>query len=524
MLTPEMQSEILALYFSEKKSVRSIARSFGITRTTVRKILVRRQVNLRIQAGDKSSILDPYKPEILELLKKDPEIKGPAILNLIRDLGYMGGITIIQEYLRRERKVPVKSKEAFLRLEFAPGEAAQVDWGEFGDVFGDGVKIHCFAIVLCYSRFMYIEFTKSERFEDFIRGHEHAFRFFGGAPKECWYDNLTSAVTDRMGSLIRFNARFMAYMGHHGIRPHACNPARGNEKGRVEDLIKFIRSNFWGGRSFKDLSDLNTQAILWRNQFANQREHRSTRKVVRLQFESEEKNALLKLNPSRYDTDEIISRVVPPDFHLIYETNRYSVPWTLVSMPVTVRINHQSLRIYYHEKLVASHDRHYIKNRVITNEMHREGLLERKPGQARESWQLAAVKRIGPKMVEYVELLRSGHRSLRSELSKILALSTVYGDTSVHHACIALLGHNIIGVERLELLLKKSHHPSKEKLNPEPLNFQNEKLNRAVPVVDLRRYDALLFESKTKHSADESEVDDGNANDNKPEWDEDYEF
>ncbi len=74
------------------------------------------------------------------------------------------------------------------------------------------------------------------------------------------------------------------------------------------------------------------------------------------------------------------------------------------------------------------------------------------------------------------------------------------------------------------MLLKKDHHPSKEKLNPEPLNFQNEKLNRAVPVVDLRRYDALLFESKTKHSADESEVDDGNSNESKPEWDEDYEF
>jgi hypothetical protein len=92
----------------------------------------------------------------------------------------------------------------------------------------------------------------------------------------------------------------------------------------------------------------------------------------------------------------------------------------------------------------------------------------------------------------------------------------------VHQACIDLLEHGIIGVERLEIQLRRNHHPSKENLNPKPLNFENEKLNRSVPVVDLRRYDALLFESKTNDSAAIGE-NDGNANDNKFEDDE-YEF
>ena len=513
MLTPEQQAQILAWHYGEKKSSRSIAKLLGVSRKAVRRVIERRKVNLAAESGKRGSILDPYKPYLLELLKKEPSLQTPAALHRIRDQGYMGGITTLHEFMKKNRVKSTKSKEAFLRLEFAPGETAQVDWGEFGDPFNDGVKIHCFAIVLCYSRYMYIEFTKSEKFEDFIRGHENAFRYFGGAPKECWYDNLTSAVTDRMGSLIKFNARFLAYMGHHGIRPHACNPARGNEKGRVEDLIKFIRSHFWAGRTFKDFEDLTRQSIIWRNQFANQREHRSTRRVVRILFESDEKKALLGLNQAHYDTDEVISRVVPPDFHLIYETNRYSVPWTLVSMTVTVRINHHGLRIYYGEKMVASHQRHYFKNKTITNEHHRAGLLERKPGQARETWQLAAVKRIGPKMKEYVDLLRAGQRSLRSELSKILALSTVYGDVSVNKACESLLADGIIGVERLEFLLKTHHHPSKETLAPKPLNFQNEKLNRVVPVVDLRRFDALLFESKNQSAPESEEVIDGNRND-----------
>jgi transposase len=211
MLTPEQQSQILALHYGEKKSTRGIARMLGVTRDSVRAVIKRRQVNLVVTPGKRGSILDPYKAHVLDLLKKDPAIQTPAVLNQIREHGYLGGISILFEYMKKERVTPNRSKEAFLRLDFKPGETAQVDWGEFGDPFGDGCKIHCFAIVLCHSRYMYIEFTKSEKFEDFIRGHEHAFRFFGGVPKECWYDNLTSAVTDRLGSLIKFNARFLAY-------------------------------------------------------------------------------------------------------------------------------------------------------------------------------------------------------------------------------------------------------------------------------------------------------------------------
>ena len=118
----------------------------------------------------------------------------------------------------------------------------------------------CFAMILCYSRLLYIEFTRSEKFEGFIWCHENAFRSFGGlVPKECWYDNLTSTVTDRMDSLVRCNVGFMACLGHHGVRPHACNSAKGNEKGRVEDVIKYIRSSFWPGRKFTDFEDLCKQ-------------------------------------------------------------------------------------------------------------------------------------------------------------------------------------------------------------------------------------------------------------------------
>ncbi|MEW6055358.1 MAG: IS21 family transposase [Bdellovibrionota bacterium] len=524
MLSAELQSQILALHYGSHRTIRSIARELGISRDTVDAVIKRRSVRLEPVARSRSSILDPFKDQVLELLRKDPRITHTAVLVHLREQGYLGGLTIVRDFVNESRTIPVSKREAFLRLHFAAGECAQVDWGEFGDVFRDGTKIHCFAMVLCHSRYMTIEFTRSEKFEDFIRCHENAFRFFGGVPRECWYDNLTSAVTDRLGQLVKFNARFLAYMGHHGIRPHACNPARANEKGRVEDLIKFIRMNFWPGREFKDFEDLTRQAIVWKNQFANQRVHGSTRRVPRLHFEADEKPALLPMNQARYDTDEIFTRVVPPDFHIPYDTNRYSVPWSLTGLSVTLRVTAIDIKIYYHERLITSHPRSFAKHKVITNEKHMTGLLERKPGGSREGWQIAAVKQIGPRMSEYLDLIKSGQKSLRNELGKILALATIYGDKTVHEAIESCLHAGVVGVENLELTLRRQNPGSSTKLSPGPLNFQNQKLNRVVPIVDLRRYDALLFEADAlnQSASPKESKDHGYTSDNRSESDESF--
>lgn len=510
MLTPEVQAQILTLHFTDRRAIRSIAREVGLDRKTVRRVILRRQIEMVPKTPERKSMLDPYAESLREMLRKEPQATATSLLNHLRTCGYTGGITIVRDFVKRERGRFVRAREGFLRLEFGAGEVAQVDWGEFGDVFGDGIKIHCFAMVLAYSRMIYVEFTRSEKFEEFIRCHENAFRFFGGTPKECWYDNLTSAVSDRMGSLIRFNTRFMAYLGHHGVRPHACNVARGNEKGRVEDLIKYIRMNFWPGRKFTDFDDLTKQFIVWRNQIANQREHRSHRRVVRLLFESEEKQKLLQLNPVPFDTDEVFSRSVPPEFHLQYEANRYSVPWTLVGLTVTVRVNNLEIKIYYNEKFICSHPRSYLKNKVFTTEGHRAGLMERKPGSTRESWQLSYVKGLGPRMAEYVELIRQGPRSLKNELTRLIALTTVYGEEMVLSACGECLGAGLVGVDNVELYLKRKHHPSQTVLQLAPMQFESAKLNRVHPVVDLRKYDALLFEVENQARASQGD-DDGNG-------------
>ena len=106
----------------------------------------------------------------------------------------------------------------------------QIDWGEFGDVFGIGRAVHAFLLVCCYSRWLTVEFTFSQTLEAFLRCHEHAFALLGGYSREAQYDNLATAVAERRGKLVRFHPRFLAYAGHHRFRPVACKVGKGNEK------------------------------------------------------------------------------------------------------------------------------------------------------------------------------------------------------------------------------------------------------------------------------------------------------
>ena len=505
MLPPEVQAEVLARHFRSGESARKIAKELDIDRKSVSAIIKRRAVSLGVKAFERQSMLDQFEPRILTLLSEDPSLPATVIMQRLRECGYLGGYTILKDRLKKHRpRLASPKQEAFLMIDFLPGECAQVDWGEFDDPFGSGKKIHCFAMVLCYSRKLYIEFTRAEKFEDFIRCFEHGLLSFGGVPEEIWTDNLPSAVTERFGKLVKFNARFFAYAGHQGFRPHACNKGKGNEKGRVENLVKFVRTSFWPGRRYKDFNDICEQARIWNTDFANMREHKATRRIPELVWASEEKSKLAPLRPERYDTDEILSKEVPPNFHLAYETNLYSVPWTMVGQVVTIRISATHVRVLYNDRQVSCHERDYTKHGKFTKPEHEEGLLEIKPAaKDGRAWQVEALKSMGPELSQYVECLGASPRSLRYELSKMLALSTVYGSEALCKIVGSFLARGVIGADHIELALKNTcQTPTK----PAPLTFKNEQLSRVHRKVDLRRYDALLFSKKGVDDAHSTEA------------------
>jgi transposase len=432
------------------------------------------------------TLLTPFAAQLQALLAQDPERSAVNCLQHLRAAGYRGGITTLRGHLARLRPAP--TREAFVPLTFAPAERVQIDWGEFGDVFGIGRAVHAFLLVCCYSRWLTVEFTFSQSLEAFLRCHEHAFALLGGYSREAQYDNLASAVAERRGRLVRWNPRFLAYAGHCGFRPVACTPGRGNEKGRVEDTVKFLRGNFWPGRTFRDLADLNAQAQAWRDAIANQREHRVTRKIPSL-LVAEERPQLLPLREP-YDTDEVRSVLVPPAFRIAFDSNRYSVPWRLVGKALTLRADAATVTLWYGTHRVARHPRGWGRDREIVCPAHAEGLLAQKPG-AQGAWQVQAVEQLGPHAQQYLTLIRAGTRSLRAELEHLLLLTTLYGPAHVEAALGACLVQAIVGSDHVErwLTLQQAHPVA-----PPPLTLGDPRLT--VPPVrpNLQRYDALLVD------------------------------
>jgi len=487
MLPAATQAEILRLAYAERWSCTRIAHQVGVNWKSVRKVVTRRSVALaRAHPRPRTTLLTPFQAHLQALLAQDPERSAVNCLQHLRAAGYRGGITTLRVHLARLRPAP--AREAFVSLTFAPAEAVQIDWGEFGDVFGIGRAVHAFLLVLCYSRLLTVEFTFSQTLEAFLRCHEHAFAVLGGYARDAQYDNLATAVAERRGRLVRWNPRFLAYAGHCGFRPVACNVGRGNEKGRVEDSVKYLRTNFWPGRTFRDLADLNAQAQAWRDTVANAREHRATRKIPSL-LVAEERPHLLPLREP-YDTDEVRSVVVPPTFRVAFDSNRYSVPWRLVGKALTLRADADTVTLWYGTHRVARHARCWGRNHEVVLPVHADGLLAQKPG-AQGQWQVQAVEQLGPHARQYLTLIRAGTRSLRAELEHLLLLTTLYGPAPVEAALGACLAQAVVGSDHVERWLRLQ---TAGPVAPPPLTLGDPRLT--VPPVrpNLHRYDALLLD------------------------------
>lgn len=224
MLSSEQINEIHRLHLVEKWSQRRIARHLRIGRHTLAKYLHNPAPPRRRR--DRASKLDAFKPALAELLEKDSQAPAPVLLQRLQTLGYQGGITILKDYLLAVRK-NAAIRLAYARMEPAPGERFDIDWGHFGTLLYNGTprKLYAFCLVECHNRKMCLEFTHSQTFETFVRCHIRAFEALGGCARELWFDNLATAVAEHEGNLVRFNPRFLAFARECGFIPRACHVA-----------------------------------------------------------------------------------------------------------------------------------------------------------------------------------------------------------------------------------------------------------------------------------------------------------
>jgi transposase len=377
MSDADQRARIRRLFFAEHWKIGTIAEQLGIHRDTVR-----RAIEVDRFGGSEArvvvSILDPYKPFIDDTLAQYPRLRSTRIHDMIKQRGYRGSTIVVRRYVRSVRPIP---REAFFKLETMPGEQGQVDWASFGKVrIGSAERsLSCFVMVLSFSRAIYACFVVDQTMESFLRCHVLGFEALGGAPRALLYDNLKSVVLERVGDHVRFHPRILDLAGHYHFAPKPCAPYRGNEKGKVERAIQYIRHSFFAARRYSSVTDLNEQLREWidRVAFARPRPQDPERNTVRHAFDVERPRLLpLPEHPFPCDVVRAVSSGKTP--YVRFDLNDYSIPPALVRKPLTLIASETTLRIVDVDTEVARHARSYDRGRKIEDRAHLEVLGDEK--------------------------------------------------------------------------------------------------------------------------------------------------
>jgi transposase len=374
---PEVESEILRLHHAEGWPIGTIGRQMSVHASVVMRVLGQADVVPAVTMP-RPSMVDPYLPFMRETLDAYPKLRASRLLQMVQERGYMGQCSRFREVVAAIRPRP--KVEAFLRLATLPGEQGQVDWGHFGKVrVGKAERsLMAFVMVLSWSRMTYLRFFLDARMPNFLLGHELAFAAFGGVPRELLYDNLKSAVLERVGQAIRFNEKLLRMAGHYRLAPKPCAPYRGNEKGRVERRIRYIRDNFFAARKWRDLDDLNVQAAAWCDNIAASRPCPGDRsKTVREAF-TEEQPRLLPLPATAFPCDEQVPVHVGKTPYVRFDLNDYSVPHTHVQRQLVVVADPQTVRVVDGPTVVATHVRTWGRDERVEDAAHIAALVAEK--------------------------------------------------------------------------------------------------------------------------------------------------
>jgi transposase len=378
MVTPaDIEAQILRYYHAEKWTIGTIASQLHVHYSVVQRVLA--QAGLpRIGPRPRRSRIDAYLPFILQTLEKFPTLTASRIYEMVRERGYAGRPDHFRHLIACHRPRP--KAEAYLRLRSLPGEQAQVDWAHFGHVMIGRAQrpLMAFVMVLSHSRQIFLRFFPDARMENFLRGHVGAFEAWHGVPRVLLYDNLKSAVLERRGDAIRFHPTLLNFAGHYRYEPRPVAVARGNEKGRVERAIRYVRDGFFAARSFTDIDDLNAQADAWCNGLAADRRcPEEPARTVREVF-AEEAARLLKLPDNPAPLLERIEVKVGKTPYVRFDLNDYSVPHTHVQRTLTVLADPHELRVVDGAQILACHRRSYDKGAQIEDAAHVQALVDRK--------------------------------------------------------------------------------------------------------------------------------------------------
>ena len=476
--------QIRHLHDQEHLSVAQIAAAIPLDERTVSKWIERETFEPRAQPK-RASKLDPHKGTVVRLLATHA-FSAQQLLQRLREAGYTGGYSILKDYVRTVRP---PRQPAFLTLQFAPGQCAQVDWGSAGflPVGSTRRRLSFFVMVLCYSRRMYVEFTLAQTQEHFLACHQHAFEYFHCVPTEVMVDNCRTAVLSHpLGAPAVLHPRYLDFARHYGFAVKACGPYKPHEKGRVENGVGYFKKNFLAGLQLSSLDALNAAARQWLDQVANVRVHGETHQKPQDLFELE-KPKLRPLTLLPYDLATVSTVSVSRRCRVTLDTNRYSVPPRYANTTLTLKTYPDRVCLYHQDQLVAEHPRSYDRHRDFEKPEHVQELLSQRR-QARAQQLLTRFLALSPHAAEYYQRLEEKRGNPRHHVQKIVALSEIYGAEKVQRALEDAWAYQAFSCEYIANLLDQQARPS---VQPGALHLtrQQDLLNLELPPPDLSLYE-----------------------------------
>ena len=378
---------------------------------------------------------------------------------------------------------------------------APVDWAHFGhvDIGRARRALSCFVMTLSYSRALYLEFFFDQTMENFLRGHVHAFDCWGGQPRVLLYDNLKSVVLERRGNRIQFHPRLIELSGHYHFAPRPCQVRAGNQKGRVERAIRYVRDSFWAGRTFTTLAECNRQAWLWRDEVAHQRRWPGGDHMTVAAALADEQPRLLPPAVHPFPTDRIEAVRSHKTIYVRFDLNDYSIPPQAVRRPLTLVASDTTVRILDGSIEIARHVRTYDRHQLVLDPAHQDAVLNMKR-KAFNSTPGGRLEQAVPESKTLLDLAFAHGESAGSQTARLMKLLDEYGATALRRAVVEALARNTPRASSVAFLLRRQA-PS----TPLALDLSR---HPNVPMLDVRPHDLGTYDELARVKTDGDKGDD----------------
>jgi hypothetical protein len=358
-------------------------------------------------------------------------------------------------------------------------------------------------MVLSYSRHLFLRFYLNAAMPSFLHGHVAAFNHFNAVPRTLLYDNLRSAVLERLADAIRFHPTLLELAAWYRFQPRPVAVARGNEKGRVERAIRFVRERFFAARRFTDLADLNTQALLWCQGEAAERPCPEDRdRSVRTCFE-EERPRLLALPTEPFPCEERIIVRAAKTPYVRFDLNDYSIPHTHVRRTLEVLAGVETLRIVEGSTVLAVHPRSFDRGQQIEQACHIQALVDHKrAGRAHRA--IDRLHHAAPSAASFFALAAERGVHLAALTRGLVELMQAHGAGALENALLAALREDTAHLGAVRHFIDL-HRARRGQLPPIPVTLPNDPRVRDITV---RAHRLTDYERLTKETCDECPDDD----------------